>query len=86
MWEVGGVTFRESNCNGIITIKDVCSGGLFMIAEPLQSGGHLWCCLMSTLCAVWVVKIECVVLKYWPMEKYTEGKEVNISSPLMQVG
>ena len=35
MCEVGGVTLRESNCNGIITIKDVCSGGLFTIAEPL---------------------------------------------------
>ena len=36
MREVGGVTFRESNCNGIVTIKDVCSGGLFTIAEPLS--------------------------------------------------
>ena len=33
--EVGGVTFRESSCNGIVTIKDVCSGGLFTVAEPL---------------------------------------------------
>ena len=35
MREVGIVTLRESSCNGIVTIKGVYSGGLFMIVEPL---------------------------------------------------